>query len=191
MAVVTEEARIRVRRADGVGDEVERVGHLLPVGHDLGNVIVDGDVRIGVDGLADAAQVPPVPLVVGEPREVERLGRRHDEEVSDARIVLDPPGGRVREEEPIVTAAAHDVRCVGVQGEKQGDPSVGVDPKDRGEGILTRAVIDPHVLPAPEHRLLSAAVEPDPGLEASGSLLARRRTNRAREGEDQSKGGKA
>jgi hypothetical protein len=181
VAVVAQEARIRVDgRAHGVRDEVERIRDLLPVRHDARHVVVDGDVRIGVDHLADGRERPAVNVVVGERREVEWLGRGDDEEVSGTRVLAHPPRRCVREEQPVVPAPAHDLDRVGVLRINEVDAAVGVDPEDRGERVLARPVVDAYVLPGAEHRLV-AAVEPDACFEGAGGFLSRRGAHEGRE----------
>jgi hypothetical protein len=66
----------------------------------------------------------------------------------------------------------------------QGDASIGVDAEDRREGVFAGPIIDPYVLPPPQHGLFSAPVEPDPSLEPAHGLLGRHGAADAREGED-------
>jgi hypothetical protein len=53
--------------------------------------------------------------------------------------------------------------------EHQRDPSIGIDAKDRGEGVRGSAVVDPHLVTRMDDRLL-ATVEPDPGVQRIGRL---------------------
>jgi hypothetical protein len=166
VAVVAEEPRVRVRVADVVRDEVQRVRRVLPIRDELGDVVVDGDVGILVDHPADGIQIPTVLRIERECREVETLPGSDHEEVAHPRIFVDTPDGRTREDETVVDAALKALLHRRVLRVDQRDLPVRVDPEDRRVGVLGRLVVDADRL-APPQNGLGAPVQPYPGLQTT------------------------
>jgi hypothetical protein len=82
--------------AHAVLDEVQRIRSDLPVGDERGHVGVDGNIRVLIDRLSDAAQIPPI--LVGhevQTRKVQWLLSGDDEVVAHPRILADDPSRRL------------------------------------------------------------------------------------------------
>jgi len=131
VALVAHETGIVVDLPHIVGEEIEPVPLLLPVRNKGGHVVVHGHVRITVNLAPDLRKVPPGPIVrVAELGEVQRSGRRHDEEVPLSIILVDVPIRRTREEQPVVPPSPDVIVLVGGPGMDEPDRAVGVDVED-------------------------------------------------------------
>jgi hypothetical protein len=106
VTLIAEKPRIVVRAPDLIGHEVEPVVLVLPTGNEACHIFVDRDIWIRVDGAPNRRKIPSATVVrVPEVRKIERCGRRHDKEVSDARTIVDVPVRGTWEEEPVVALA--------------------------------------------------------------------------------------
>jgi hypothetical protein len=165
VAIIAQKAREAVRFAHAVLDEVQRIRGYLPVRDERRHVGVDGDVGVLVNGLPDAAQIPPILVALGvETRKVERLLGGDDEVIADPRILADDPSLRLWEQEAIVTPASSRLRHSRMRRVHQGDAAVRVDSEYRVMRVDRRAVVHPHSVTPLKHRLVTT-VEPDACLE--------------------------
>ena len=164
MTVVAQESGIRVRGAYAVGYEVEAVRSVLPVGNEPRDVFVDGHEGVLVDPVPHEREIPPTLEVgVSEIREIQRPGRRHNEEVPYARAVIHVPVRRAGEQQPVIPACPGVVVLAGRAGVKQPHGTVRVDLEDGHISAHARPVVDADPVTPLQDRI-DPPVQPDPGL---------------------------
>ncbi len=164
MAIVAEEAGVFLLLANAVGEKVQRVGDSLPFRQNRRHIIVDRHVRILVDDITDSLEVPPLLGVKTEGREIEGARRGDHEEISKARIIADPPPGRIGEKQPVVPSCGDERVSVRVLREEKRDPSVRIDPENGGVRVTGGPVVDSNLV-ATLYDWIFPAIEPHTGFQ--------------------------
>jgi hypothetical protein len=149
MAVVAEEARVVVGPAHVVAEEVQGIGHVLPIRNQRRHYVVHGKVGIGVHVLPDQGQIPsPVLTGVGEARVVHGVRRGYHEEVPHARRIIDEPVGRLGKEHPVVSASSGETVLVRGRRIHEAQDTVRGDLEDGHVGVVRGPVVDPDPIAA-------------------------------------------
>ncbi len=165
VAVVTHEPRKLMAAFDAVLGVVEAVVAVLPVGDERCHVVVHGQIRVGVDFTPDPRQIP-VAIVprVGDLREIHGRGRREDEEVSHAGLVIHIPVLRAAKPDSVVPPATHVVGLAWISGKHELRLPIGVYVKDRDVGVLGGSIVEAYPVAGVEERVF-APVEPHTGVD--------------------------
>jgi hypothetical protein len=164
VALIAQEPGILVSGSHAIGDEVQAVVHVLPIGNETGHVLVDGDVGIRVHRTPYVGKIPSAVVIrVPEVRQIERSRRGHDKEIADPGPVIDIPVGGTREEQAVVTIRPRIVILAGRAGVQHPGCAVGVDLKDRHVRVGVGPVVDANPIARLEHRI-DSTIQPDPRL---------------------------